>query len=88
MSTPAEPEKPERLPAAAEDQRLDLDEGLKPGAGRPLVEGPPASVGDPVPDRKVNLVAGLSGLVLFGVIGVMTLIVLVILVLAMTGHVR
>jgi hypothetical protein len=88
MSTPADPSNPERLPATAESQQLEPDDQLKPGAGRPLVEGPPDSVGEPISDRKVNLVAGVSGLVLFGVAGVVALILLVILIVAITGHVR
>jgi hypothetical protein len=59
---------------------------LQPGAGRPLVEGPPASVGEPISDQSINRAAGVSGLVLLGVAGIVTLIVLVVLVLAILGR--
>lgn len=74
MTTPGEKPKP--------------DDGLKPGAGKPLVEGPPASVGEPIPARTVNLTAGITGLVLLGVAGIVTLIVLIVIVLAILGHIR
>lgn len=74
MTTPGEEPK-------AEDE-------LKPGAGRPLVEGPPASVGEPIPARTVNRTAGIAGIVLLGVAGIVTVIVLVLLVLAILGHIR
>jgi hypothetical protein len=74
MTTPDEDQKP--------------NDELKPGAGRPLVEGPPASVGEPIPARTINLTAGITGLVLLGVAGVVTLVVLVVLILAILGHLR
>jgi hypothetical protein len=61
---------------------------LKPGAGRPLVEGPPDSVAEPISDRTINRAAGISGLVLLGVAGIVTLIVLVLIVFAILGHIR
>ncbi|PZR97733.1 MAG: hypothetical protein DLM67_07550 [Candidatus Nephthysia bennettiae] len=59
---------------------------MKPGAGRPLVEGPPASVGEPIPARTINRTAGMAGLLLLGVAGVVTLVVLVVVVLAILGR--
>ena len=70
------------------DEQLKPNDELKPGAGRPLVEGPPESVGDPIPDRTINRMAGISGLVLLVLAGVVTLVVLVLLVLAITGHIH
>lgn len=70
------------------DEEPKPDDELKPGAGRPLVEGPPASVGEPVPARTINLTAGITGLVLLGVAGIVTLIVLIVIVLAILGHLR
>ena len=68
------------------DEEPKPDQDLKPGAGRPLVEGPPSSVGEPIPARTVNLTAGIAGLVLLGVAGIVTLIVLVVIVLAILGR--
>jgi hypothetical protein len=70
------------------DEQLKPNEELKPGAGRPLVEGPPESVGDPIPDRAINRTAGITGLVLLIIAGIVTLVVLVLLVLAITGHIH
>jgi hypothetical protein len=70
------------------DEQLKPNDELKQGAGRPLVEGPPESVGDPIPDRTINRAAGMTGLVLLVVAGIVTLVVLVLIVLAITGHIR
>ena len=95
MSTPADPNRPEGLPATPAtpstpatpgSELQEPDDQLRPGAGRPLVEGPPASVGEPVSDRRINVTAGISGLVVLGVVGVLTVLVLVILVIAITSH--
>jgi hypothetical protein len=68
------------------DEGPKPDQELKPGAGRPLVEGPPASVGEPIPASTINRTAGMAGLVLLGVAGIVTLIVLVVIVLAILGR--
>jgi hypothetical protein len=73
---------------STQDEDPKPGEELKPGAGRPLVEGPPASVGEPISGRTVNLTAGITGLVLLGVAGIVTLIVLIVLVLAILGRVH
>jgi hypothetical protein len=52
------------------------------------VEGPPESVGDPIPDRTINRAAGMTGVVLLVVAGIVTLVVLVLIVLAITGHIH
>lgn len=96
MSTQADPpgsgdlpETTRREPPAPADQlQPSAADQLRPGSGAPLVEGPPASVGEPISDRRINLLAGVSGLVLLGVAGIVTLLVVVLLVIAITGHVR
>lgn len=47
---------------------------VQPGAGKPFVEGPPMSVGDPLPAGQVNRVAAIAGLVL-AVLGVMAVVI-------------
>jgi hypothetical protein len=86
MSTPDEQLKPVDEPKPID--QLKPSEDLRPGAGRPLVEGPPDSVAEPVPDRTINRAAGISGLVLLGVAGIVTLIVLVLIVFAILGNIR
>jgi hypothetical protein len=68
------------------DEPEASQDDLKPGAGKPLVEGPPASVGEPIPARTINTTAGVVGLVLFGLGALITLVVLIILVLAILGR--
>ena len=52
---------------------------LRPGAGQPLVQGPPASVGPPVQARLFNLAGGVGCVA----IGVAALIVLAILLVVL-----
>src|SRR5436190_23448368 len=40
---------------------------LEPGRGRPLVEGPPMSVDEPVSDSTINRTAAVAGLRLAGI---------------------
>ena len=70
------------------DEEQASQDDLKPGAGKPLVEGPPASVGEPIPARTINTTAGVAGLAIFGVGALITLIVLVVLVLAILGRIH
>jgi hypothetical protein len=86
MSTPDEQLKPVDQPKPID--QIERSDDLRPGAGKPLVEGPPDSVGEPISDRSINRAAGISGLVLLGVAGVVTLLVLVLIVLAILGHLR
>ncbi len=60
--------------------------GLQPGAGRPLVEGPPMSVDDPVPAETVNRIAGIGALALAGLVALIVAIVAILVVLGVTGH--
>jgi hypothetical protein len=86
MSTPDEQLKPVDEPRPVE--QIKTSEDLTPGAGKPLVEGPPDSVAGPISDRTINRAAGISGLLLLGVAGIVTLIVLVLIVFAILGHIR
>jgi hypothetical protein len=45
-------------------------------------------VDEPIPDRRVNRMAGISGLVLLGVAGIVTLAVLIVLLLAILGGIH
>ncbi len=49
---------------------------LPPGAGSPLVPGPPMSVGEPIKDSALNR----GGLVMFGALAVVAIIVIAILI--------
>ena len=51
----------------------------RPGAGQPLVEGPPASVGPPVEAGVFNIAGGI-GCVALGVGALIVLVILVVLV--------
>ena len=53
------------------------DNGLQPGAGKPLVEGPPMSVSEPVQDETINRYALTGGIVL-AVIGVVVALAIVV----------
>ncbi len=72
---PAEP--PERRKAEAE---------LQPGQGRPLVEGPPMSVDEPIADSTINRTAAFAGIGLLGVGLVVAVIVILLVVLAVCTH--
>ena len=52
------------------------DKPLAPGAGSPLVPGPPMSVGEPIKDTTLNL----GGLWMFAGIAVVVIIVIAILI--------
>lgn len=66
---PAEPERPESE--------------LEPGRGRPLVEGPPMSVSEPVSESSINRTAAFAGLGLLGLGLLLALIVLLVVVFAL-----
>lgn len=59
---------------------------LEPGRGRPLVEGPPMSVGDPIPEGTINRAAGIGALGLGAIGTFLVLLVLLLVVLGLTGH--
>jgi hypothetical protein len=64
----------------------DRQPDLQPGAGRPLVEGPPMSVDDPLPAETINRIAGIGALAVAGLVALIVAIVVVLVVLGVTGH--
>ena len=78
---PAPPPAPvpaEQAPEPPAERAPDSD--LEPGRGRPLVEGPPMSVDEPVSDSTINRTAAFAGLGLLG-LGVLVAVVLVLVIL-------
>jgi len=59
---------------------------LQPGAGKPLVEGPPMSVSEPIDETTINRAAGIAGVGLFGVAAVVVVLVLVVVLFAVCHH--
>ncbi len=70
---------------STQDDRPPEDE-LKPGAGRPLVEGPPESVAEPVQPERLNLLLGLGGLGLVAAGFVTAIVLIAIVVLLVATH--
>ena len=60
--------------------------GLQPGAGKPLVEGPPMSVSEPVPEETINRFALRAGIVVVAVGAVVVLIVVIGLIVLLLRH--
>jgi hypothetical protein len=54
---------------------------LEPGRGRPMVEGPPMSVGEAAPDPVVNRTAAFAGLGVIGIVAIGIVILLLIVIL-------
>jgi hypothetical protein len=52
---------------------------LQPGAGRPLVEGPPMSVDEPISEQAINRTAAYAGIGLLGV-GLLVAVVLILVI--------
>ena len=71
-------------PAANEPQKSS-DE-LQPGAGKPLVEGAPMSVSEPVEASTINRFAALAGIGLLALAVVVILVVLVVLLGVCATH--
>ena len=67
-------------------QQQAPDSGLEPGRGRPMVEGPPMSVDEPVSDQAINRTAAFAGIGLLGLGLVVVVIVLLVIVFAVCGH--
>ncbi len=74
---PTQPPQP-RVPDPSSTQPPAAPPGqpLRPGAGSPLVPGPPMSVRDPIKDTTLNL----GGLVMFAGIAIVVIIVIAILI--------
>jgi hypothetical protein len=75
-------------PPEVPDVPKDEYGNLEPGHGRPMVEGPPMSVGEPVPDAVVTRTAAFAGLGMLGltVIGIVLLLLIVILGVCAIRH--
>ncbi len=73
-------------PPAAQGPAQQPTDELQPGAGKPLVEGPPMSVGEPIEDTTINRAAGIAGVGLFGVAAIVVVLVLVVVLLAVCHH--
>lgn len=57
---------------------------LAPGAGAPLVPGPPRSVREPVTARKLNSILGVTGVL--GLIATVVAIVIIVVVIVSLFH--
>src|SRR5262249_37644511 len=53
-------ETPAGAPGSPATDQAPADE-LQPGAGKPLVEGPPMSVGEPIDETTINRTAAVAG---------------------------
>lgn len=78
VPAPAEPPAP--APAAPGQQQPGSD--LEPGRGKPLVEGPPMSVDEPVSEQSINRTAAFAGIGLLGLGLIVVLVVLLVIVFA------
>ncbi len=76
---PAPREAPQPQPPAEQERPGNEVEA---GRGRPLVEGPPMSVSEPVSDSTVNRTAAFAGLGLLGLGLVGAVIILLVIVFA------
>ena len=79
MAPPVTPVEMALAAATAPEPEAEAEAALAPGAGAPLVSGPPSSVSGPVQAAKVNTVFGVAAVVLL-VITVIVVILLAILV--------
>ncbi len=59
---------------------------LEPGRGRPMVEGPPMSVDEPISEQSINRTAAFAGIGLLGVGLVVALVLLLVIVFAVCRH--
>lgn len=76
---PPAPEHPApREPDAPPAERSPADD-LEPGRGRPLVEGPPMSVDEPISDASINRTAAFAGIGLLG-LGLVVIVVLLLVI--------
>jgi hypothetical protein len=76
---PATPQPPEPVVQQPQSE-------LQPGQGRPLVEGPPMSVSEPVSDTAINRTAAFFGLGLIGIVLVVALVLILVIVFAICTH--
>ena len=83
-AVPDRAEAAERQPDAPAEQPAEPE--LRPGAGRPLVEGPPMSVDEPISDSTINRTAAFAGIGLLGIGAIVVVVVLVLVLLAICTH--
>jgi hypothetical protein len=79
---PAVQPPPAQPPPAVQPPKSDL----QPGAGRPLVEGPPMSVDEPIADSSINRTAAFAGLGLLGIGLIVVVVLLLVIIFAVCGH--
>ncbi|HEY4025077.1 MAG TPA: hypothetical protein VGO86_01500 [Candidatus Dormibacteraeota bacterium] len=73
---------PQQQPPA---ERRPADD-LEPGRGRPLVEGPPMSVDEPIPEQSITRTAAYAGIGLLGLGLIVAIVLILVLVFAVCGH--
>lgn len=56
---------------------------LQPGQGKPLVEGPPMSVSEPIAEETINRTAAFAGIGLLGLGLIVAVILLLVIVFAL-----
>src|SRR5262249_2976088 len=88
--TPAPPpspivETPAGTPGSPASDQPPADE-LRPGAGKPFVEGPPMSVGEPIDETTINRTAAVAGIGLFAVAAIVVVLLAVVILLAVCRH--
>lgn len=72
-------ETPSGAPQSSEPSDPRPDEALRPGAGAPLVPGPPRSVRGPARAGRLNALLGTAGL--FTIIAIVAVVVVVIILI-------
>jgi len=77
---PPAPQEPPQPPVPAEQERKEPE--LEAGRGRPMVEGPPMSVSEPISDSTINRTAAFAGIGLLGIGLVVVVILLLVVVFA------
>ena len=83
---PAPVPAPEPAAPPAPQHEVKPESDLEPGRGRPLVEGPPMSVDEPISEQAINRTAAFAGIGLLGLGLIAVLIVLLVIVFAVCSH--
>jgi hypothetical protein len=76
---------PRPEPPAPQEHRPPESE-LEPGRGRPMVEGPPMSVDEPISEQAINRTATYAGIGLLGIGLIVAIVLLLVIVFAVCGH--
>ncbi|HEY7201810.1 MAG TPA: hypothetical protein VIC57_16430 [Candidatus Dormibacteraeota bacterium] len=82
QGAPMPPAPHDEEPPAPPAERERPENELEAGRGRPMVEGPPMSVSEPISDSTINRTAGIAGLGLLGLGLLVALILLLVIVFA------